>query len=121
MRVNFAIIYVSDMDRSVAFYRDALGLPLRFQTPEWTEFLTEGALIALQKADDPPAAGDSPNRAGRCQPGLAVPDLQAFHDRVIANGVRCQRAPREEFGTRLASYIDPDGLVFAVSEQRPAD
>jgi len=117
MRINYAIIYVSDMDRSVAFYRDALGLPLRFQTPEWTEFLTEGALLALHKADHPATADGSANRAGQCQPGFAVPDLDAFHDRAIANDVRCHRAPRQEFGARLASYIDPDGLVFAVSEQ----
>jgi catechol 2,3-dioxygenase-like lactoylglutathione lyase family enzyme len=29
MRVNDAIVFVSDMDRSVAFYRDVAGLPLR--------------------------------------------------------------------------------------------
>lgn len=121
MRVNYAIIFVSDMDNSVAFYRDALGLTLRFQTPEWTEFLTEGALLALHKADEPALAGDSPNRAGHCQPALAVPDLEAFHDRMITSGVRCHQAPKAQFGTRIASYIDPDGLVFAVSEQRPAE
>ena len=40
MRVNYAIVFVSDMNRSVSFYRDVLGLPLRFESPEWTEFAT---------------------------------------------------------------------------------
>lgn len=38
MRVNYAIVFVSDMRRSVSFYRDTIGLPLRFESPEWTEF-----------------------------------------------------------------------------------
>ena len=28
MRVNYAIVLVSDMKRAVSFYRDVLGLPL---------------------------------------------------------------------------------------------
>ena len=47
MRVNYAIVFVSDMSRSVAFYRDAVGLPLMFESPGWTEFATEGATLAL--------------------------------------------------------------------------
>jgi len=43
MRVNYVIIFVSDMKRSVSFYRDVVGLSLKFETPEWTEFATEGA------------------------------------------------------------------------------
>ena len=30
MRINYAIVFVSDMKRSVAFYRDVFGVPLRF-------------------------------------------------------------------------------------------
>ena len=33
MRVNYAIVFVSDMTRAVRFYRDTLGLPLRFESP----------------------------------------------------------------------------------------
>jgi catechol 2,3-dioxygenase-like lactoylglutathione lyase family enzyme len=31
--LSHTIIFVSDMARSVAFYRDILGLPLRFESP----------------------------------------------------------------------------------------
>ena len=56
MRVSYAIVLVSDMKRSVAFYRDTLGLPLRFETPGWTEFATDGATLALHSAERDPAA-----------------------------------------------------------------
>ena len=40
MRLNYAIIFVSDMKRSVAFYRDILGLPLKFES-KWGKGLWE--------------------------------------------------------------------------------
>ena len=36
MRVNYAIVFVSDMKRAVTFYRDKIGLALRFESPGWT-------------------------------------------------------------------------------------
>ena len=57
MRVSYAIVFVSDMNRSVEFYRDVFGLPVKFETPGWTEFATDGATLALH-ASDAPSSGD---------------------------------------------------------------
>ena len=108
MRVNYAIVFVSDMKRSVSFYRDVMGLPLRFESPGWTEFATDGATLALHADKD----------AGRCRPGLSVPDLDAFHQRMIEENVRCLEEPKEVFGARVAQYVDPDGLTISVGEDR---
>ena len=62
MRVNYAIVFVSDMSRSVAFYRDAVGLPLRFESPGWTEFATEGATLALHASGEGGAEASGPHR-----------------------------------------------------------
>jgi lactoylglutathione lyase len=114
-RLSHAIVFVSDMPRSVAFYRDVLGLPLRFESPHWTEFATEAVTLALHLAEGPGTAGDS--QVGLCQVGLTVPDLDAFHVRLGEAGVRCLRPPTvEPFGAELAKYADPDGLAFSVSE-----
>ena len=32
MRLNYSIVFVGDMARSVHFYGDVLGLPLKFET-----------------------------------------------------------------------------------------
>jgi len=37
MRVNYVIIFVSAMKRAVSFYRGTLGMPLKFESPGWTE------------------------------------------------------------------------------------
>jgi len=120
MRLNYAIIFVSDMKRSVAFYRDVVGLPLRFESPEWTEFATDGATLALHSTKTA-AAGEDPqlHPAGRCRPGLSVANLAEFHRRMVEQKVPCVQEPKDVFGARIAQYMDPDGLVFSVGEERP--
>ena len=39
-QIDYTMVVVSDMQRSVEFYRDKLGIPLKFQSPDWTEFQT---------------------------------------------------------------------------------
>jgi len=119
MRVNYAIVFVSDMKRSVAFYRDVIGLPLKFDSPEWSEFATEGATFALHRSEQPAVSPDEEDLpAGRCRPGLAVRDLDAFHARMIEHNVTCTQQPKDLFGAKIAQYLDPDGLAISVSEER---
>jgi lactoylglutathione lyase len=118
VRVSYAIVFVSDMKRSVAFYRDVIGLPLNFESPGWTEFSTDGATLALHASEAAGGAKYNPAAvpAGHCRPGLRVPDLDAFHQRMIENQVLCLQAPTNVFGSRVAQYVDPDGLGISVGE-----
>lgn len=123
MRLNYAIVFVRDMKRSVAFYKDVLELPLKFETDEWSEFATEGATLALHATsgagDGAPAPGRTP--AGQCRPGLEVPDLDAFHERMKARSVPCLQEPRATSGVRIAQYADPDGLAISIAESRQGE
>jgi lactoylglutathione lyase len=119
MQVSYAIVFVSDMRRSVEFYCDVVGLPLRFESPGWTEFATGGATLALHLSKDE-SSGDATKSEppGSCRPGLRVADLDAFHRRMPEKNVKCLQEPREVFGARLAQYVDPDGLVISIGEER---
>ena len=117
-KLTYGIVMVSNMDRSIAFYRDVLGLPLRFASQEWTEFATGEATLALH-----PAASANPDRspsarapAGQCRLGFSTDDLDTFHAQMVAKGVPCLRPPSDEHGTRLAAYADPDGLPFSIAQ-----
>ena len=46
-QIDYTMVVVSEMQRSVEFYRDKLGLPLKFQSPDWTEFQTGATTLAL--------------------------------------------------------------------------
>ncbi len=111
MRIKYTIVYVSDMASSVSFYRDVLGIPIKFESPGWTEFLTDGATLALHKSDGP----------AECRHGFQVPNLDEFHERMIKNNVQCAQEPTETFGVRIGQYVDPDGLVFSVGEARTGE
>jgi lactoylglutathione lyase len=117
MKLQYAIVFVSDMSRSLAFYRDVIGLPVRFETPQWTELITGDATLALHasKSGVPPSPQHS---AGTCRPGFAVPDLDAFHARMKNHGVTVLQEPMARFGVRIAQYVDPDDLVMSVSEHK---
>jgi lactoylglutathione lyase len=109
-KLNYAIVFVSDMTRSIQFYRDVLGLPLKFESPHWTEFANEGSTIALH-----PASAENP--AGTCQLGFPAEGVDAMHQRLVAQGVKVILAPRtEQYGIRQAVYADPDGLRFTLAE-----
>ena len=120
MHLQYAIVFVSDMTRLVAFYRDVIGAAVRFESPHWSEFETGGATLALHLSDAAAVASRDPQAspAGFCKPGFGVADLDAFHRRMSEHGVQCLQPPKDTFGTRLAQYTDPDGLPFSVSEDR---
>jgi lactoylglutathione lyase len=116
-KLRYIILFVSDMERSVAFYRDVLGWPVTCEAPERTELAAEGTALALHYASEPSgAAAVQGEIAGRCQLGLWVEDVEAFHQDMVARGTLCFQPPTEDaFGAKVAVYTDPDGLPFSVA------
>jgi uncharacterized glyoxalase superfamily protein PhnB len=84
---------------------------------EWTEFATGETTLALRKARDAAEPFHTRSRAGTCQFGISVDDLDAFHADLLAKGITCIVPPHmQDFGGRLALYVDPDGLLISVAE-----
>ena len=48
-QIDYIMVTVSDMARSVEFYRDKLGLTLKFASPEWTEFQTGATTLSTAR------------------------------------------------------------------------
>ncbi len=104
----YLIRYVADMDKAVAFYRDTLGLPLKFQSPFWTEFRTGETTLALH-----PASGKNP--AGACQPGFRVADLATLYAKREAMGINFTAEPTLQHGVMIARFLDMDGAECSIS------
>ncbi len=107
-RLAYAIHFVADMDRAVAFYRDTLGLALKFSSPGWTEFSTGETTLALH-----PASAE--NAAGTTHLGFGASDMQAFYREMVAKHVKFTRPPTPEHGTTLAEFIDSEGARCSAS------
>jgi lactoylglutathione lyase len=109
MRITYAIRYVSDMDRAVAFYRDKLGLAVKFSSPQWSEFATGETTLALH-----PATPQNP--AGALELGFGVQDLQEFFEAKSAAGVKFPLPPtKQDFGGMLAQFEDSEGARSSVA------
>jgi lactoylglutathione lyase len=118
-QLDYAMVIVSDMTRSVEFYRDKLGIPLKFESPEWTEFVTGTTTLALHGGGvTKEASGDQSKYAGTCSIGFNVEDLDKTYQELQAKGVRFVMAPmqRENEGIRLAVAVDPDGLPVSFAQ-----
>jgi lactoylglutathione lyase len=108
-RLSYIIEFVADMDRAIGFYRDLIGLPLKFQSPEWSEFATGEVTFALHPASEK-------NPAGKLEMGINVPDLQQFHAETTAKGVQFSMPPtKQDFGGMLAQFADSEGAHVSVS------
>jgi lactoylglutathione lyase len=122
MQNMMTIVMVSDMDRSVRFYRDTLGLSMRFQSPEWTEFAMGSTTLALHaggKAQSAP--GGKEQLAGTASIGFTVENVDATFNDLKSKGVRFVMEPteRQGEGIRLAVAIDPDGLGVSFAQVTP--
>src|SRR5713101_4968335 len=120
-QIDYTMVVVSDMERSVAFYRDKLGIPLKFQSPDWTEFQTGTTTLALHGGGVPqnaPPAGDPSKQAGTCSIGFNVEDVDKTYGELKAKGIHFVMPPaqREGEGIRLAVCVDPDGLPIAFAQ-----
>jgi len=119
-QIDYTMIVVSDMQRSVEFYRDKLGIPLKFQSPDWTEFATGATTLALHGGGVPGPApeGDPSKRAGACSIGFNTDDVDKTYEELKAKGIRFIMPPtqREGEGIKLAVAIDPDGLPVSFAQ-----
>ncbi len=120
-QVDYMMVVVSDMPRSVIFYRDKLGLPLKFESPGWSEFMTGPTTLALHgggKTQDGKAGKPGEQMAGTCSIGFNVENLEKSFGELKARGVVFVKPPtdQKEEGIKLAVCIDPDGLPISFAE-----
>ena len=127
-RLNHAVLYVRDVDRSVAFYRDALGFRVVNAVPGRMAFLQaedsnndhDLGLFAIGEG-----AGDS--TAGRQTVGLyhlawEVDTLAELRRISAVLSEAGSLVGASDHGTTKALYAhDPDGIEFEVSWLVPAD
>ena len=87
-KVDYIMITVSNMARSVAFYKDKLGIPMKFGTPEWTEFQTGTTVLALH-------GGGTAQRSGwRSEGPLRRDVLDRLQCRQSRSGLRTAAGER---------------------------
>ena len=116
---SHVILRVADLDRSVTFYRDRVGLPLESSNDEIAFFTAGPVILMIQKVPSP----DTPSGglAAYTEIVLAVRDIEATHRLLASRGVPFRTAPRvvNSNGRRellAAAFRDPDGHALSIAE-----
>jgi methylmalonyl-CoA/ethylmalonyl-CoA epimerase len=111
---------VSDIERAVAFYRDALGMRFLFQAPPGLGFFDCGGVRLML---DAPAKAQTESHSSVIY--YKVPDLQAAFETLSSRGVLFEEKPHliarlPDHELWMAFFRDPDGNLLALmSEVRP--
>lgn len=119
-RVDYVILYVDDLDRSIAFYREMIGLQVKLQDQGYAELVTEGTKFGLfARAKLPELIGRHARAGG---PGgeiaFLVEDVDAEAARLRAAGAEILLGPTDRpWGHRTLHLLDPDGFVVELAQE----
>mgnify|MGYP001823295336 CR=1 FL=1 len=123
------ILVVSEMPRSVAFYRDVLGAELvREYGGTSAVFSFNGAWLLLVTGGKPTpdkpsvtfASADHPDRVSHAMT-IRVPDCEAAYRTLRDRGAVFLTPPVGSEWEVRAFFRDPDGHLFEISEARSPD
>ncbi|MEV6560287.1 VOC family protein [Nocardia sp. NPDC051756] len=124
--IMYVTVYVTDQDRALRFYTEALGLEQRidFSGPDG-RFLAVGvpnSAVEIILWSHAAAAGQPAELDGRVVPGpliLESDDLRKDFEVLRKRGVTFEGAEPEDypFGVRIEA-TDPDGNRISLREQR---
>jgi len=124
--ISHVVLYVNDLDKMVAFYRDVLGLIKYREYPGRMVFLTpdpdiDDHQLALAKGRE-----GSAKLIGHIAWRVETPaDVKAYYDRFKAQGVpidHCVSHAYQEMGNTVSCYfLDPEGNrleIYALVPER---
>lgn len=118
MEIAYVNVFVNDLERAIAFYKEKLGLTLQFSSPEhgYASFGIGNLRLGLSLPST-----EHPELAGRHTGiGLAVTDLVAEHARLASLGVTFTMLPTQQpWGGFMALLSDPDGNIFYLDQIAP--
>ena len=118
-KVGTVILLVSDMERSVKFYKELLGLPVKTKTQsqDWVEFFnreTTLSLHAINKGKGGSNVGSKDTKLGTgTLLGFMVSDIDSTVQFLKENNIRFFKEPREEPFGKHAIVEDPDGHLIS--------
>lgn len=110
-----AILYVQDMDAQVRFYRDVLGLTIKF--PDnllsyahefWVEFDTGQCSLVLHGGGEKRLGADTPKLA------FAVDNIEEARAVLMQRGAQLGAVREPALGVGVVDGTDPEGNPFSL-------
>jgi len=110
-RIGAVILLVSDMKRSTKFYRDVLGMEMKQQSKDWTEFSKRGTVLALH-----PSKKKRIRKNNSMLVGFSVSDFDDVCNGLKKKKVKFYKKPKQESFGKHAIVQDPDGHLISIAQ-----
>ena len=114
-KVGNVILAVKDIDKSVEFYHDMIGLPIKNQRRSWVDLGTGGALLSLH-----PASLTAQHIGSSIENGITigflVGDVSSAVEELKAKGVKIYRGIVEREAGKNVIIQDPDDYLVSLFE-----
>ena len=109
---------VKDVDASVKFYRDVLGVPFLFQVPNMAFFDLDGVRLMITGGE----GGDQQHGASTLY--FCVSDLEGAHQTLGEHGVTFIDTPHKiadmpDHELWMCFFRDPDGYLMGLMAEKP--
>jgi lactoylglutathione lyase len=122
-RIDATVLFVRDLARCTAFYRDTLKLPYKGSDADSSTFLLQDRyLLLLSARGTADLLGADPHEikldGAPCMLLAAgVEDVNAAYEELSAKGVRFLRTPTDQpWGLRTAHFADPEGNLWEINQ-----
>lgn len=124
--LGYVVLFADDFDGALAFYREKVGLPVRFRALGYAELAVDGSRLALlARSRVPELAGErhTVRPATGAHEGavtLLVEDVDRTHRELSGRGVPFLGAPQDRaWGQRTAYFQDPEGHLIEIATNLP--
>lgn len=108
------IIAVSDLERSVKFYNEVIGMPIKTKRENWVELAKQGATVILHPASRPINTGTSIENG--IVIGLVVGDIESAIQELKSQKVIVYRDIVTQKVGKNAIVLDPDKYMISLFE-----
>jgi lactoylglutathione lyase len=114
-KVGNVILAVKDLDKSLAFYHEIIGLPIKRQRRSWVDLGTSGALLSLH-----PASLTAQHIGSSIENGITigflVGDVTSAVEELKSKGVKVYRDVIARDAGKNAVVLDPDDYLISLFE-----
>jgi lactoylglutathione lyase len=111
-KISAIVLLVSNVKKSINFYKNILGLPVKRQSKDWTEFFNNGTVLALH----PAKKKDKLKSGSGMLIGFMVNDLDFSVKQLKRKGVKFFKQPKNEPFGKHTIILDPDGHLISIAE-----
>lgn len=108
------IIAVSDLEKSIKYYSEIIGLPIRNNRGDWAELGRDGATVILHPASRPINTGTSIENG--IVIGLIVGDIESAVQELRASNVTIYREITAHKVGKNCIVLDPDKYMISLFE-----